>query len=294
MFQHLAKTCAACRHTFSRFFEYRSVALFAATAIGLASLLVVSPVAQSANAAQPNVVLIMTDDQGYGDLACHGNEMIQTPSLDALAKQSVRMTNFHVDPTCSETRSALMTGRYSTRTGVWHTIMGRSILRRDEVTMADVFKAGGYQTGIFGKWHLGDNYPFRPQDRGFGEVLICGGGGVTQTPDFWGNDYFDDTYYHNGKPERQEGYCTDVFFRAGMRFIEANRDRPFFCYIPTNRAARAFQRGREIQPTICRSRSATDDGQLLRNDHQPSTKTWAAWSHISTNSAWPKTRFSSS
>ena len=182
----------------------------------------------------PNVVLMMTDDQGYGDLACHGNEMIQTPHLDTLAKQSVRMTNFHVDPTCSETRSALMTGRYSSRTGVWHTIMGRSILRGDEVTMADVFSASGYQTGIFGKWHLGDNYPFRPQDRGFGEVLINGGGGVTQTPDYWGNDYFDDTYFHNGKPEKQQGYCTDVWFRAGMKFIETNKDRPFFCYIPTN------------------------------------------------------------
>lgn len=185
-------------------------------------------------AAKPNVLLIMTDDQGYGDLACHGNPVIKTPNIDQLHKQSVRLTNFHVDPTCSPTRSALMTGRYSSRTGVWHTIMGRSILRRDEVTMADVFAANGYRTGIFGKWHLGDNYPYRPQDRGFHEVLSFGGGGVGQTPDFWGNSYFDDTLLHNGKREKQAGYCTDVFFAAATRFIEANKDRPFFAYLPTN------------------------------------------------------------
>ncbi|NQU25366.1 MAG: sulfatase-like hydrolase/transferase, partial [Candidatus Nealsonbacteria bacterium] len=157
--------------------------------------------AVEADARRPNVVLIMTDDQGYGDLACHGNRVIQTPNLDRLHGQSVRLTNFHVDPTCSPTRSALMTGRNSGRVGVWHTIMGRSLLRRDEVTMADVFAAGGYRTAIFGKWHLGDTYPFRPQDRGYQEVFVHGGGGVGQTPDYWGNDYFDDTYFRNGTPE---------------------------------------------------------------------------------------------
>ncbi len=183
---------------------------------------------------RPNVVLVLTDDQGYGDLGCHGNDVIQTPNLDRLHAESTRLTNFHVSPTCSPTRASLMTGHYCNRTGVWHTIMGRSLLRADEVTMADVFAAGGYQTGIFGKWHLGDNYPSRPQDRGFREVLVHGGGGVGQTPDFWGNDYFDDTYWHNGTPESFEGYCTDVFFAGALRFIEANRERPFFAYIPTN------------------------------------------------------------
>jgi arylsulfatase A-like enzyme len=179
-------------------------------------------------------VLIVTDDQGYGDLGCHGNPIIKTPHLDKLHAQSVRLTNFHVDPTCSPSRSALMTGRYSSRTGVWHTIMGRSLLRRDEVTMADVFAAGGYRTGIFGKWHLGDNYPFRPQERGFQEVLTFGGGGIGQTPDFWGNNYFNDTLRHNGKLEKYSGYCTDVFFGAASDFIALNKDRPFFAYIPTN------------------------------------------------------------
>lgn len=184
--------------------------------------------------AVPNVILILTDDQGYGDLACHGNTQLQTPALDRLHAESVRLTNIHVDPTCSPTRAALMTGRYSSRTGVWHTIMGRSILHRDEVTLAQLFAAAGYRTGIFGKWHLGDNFPSRPQDKGFEEVLIHGGGGVGQTPDYWGNDYFDDTYLHNGVPKQFAGYCTDVWFDGALKFIEAHRHRPFFAYISTN------------------------------------------------------------
>ena len=183
---------------------------------------------------QPNVILVITDDQGYGDLGCHGNEIIRTPNLDGLHGQSVRLTDCHVAPTCAPTRAGLMTGRYCNRTGVWHTVMGRSILRGDEVTMGDVLGDGGYRTGIFGKWHLGDNYPSRPQDKGFQEVLVHGGGGVGQTPDYWGNDYFDDTYFRNGQPEKCQGYCTDVFFDAAMEFIEANRDVPFFVYLPTN------------------------------------------------------------
>ncbi len=185
---------------------------------------------------KPNVILIMTDDMGYGDVGINGNTMLKTPNLDELARQGVRMTDFHVDPTCAETRAALMTGRYSCRTGVWHTIMGRSILREDELTMAEVFSSNGYATGIFGKWHLGDNYPYMPRDRGFQTTLIHGGGGVTQTPDAWGNDYFDDTYFRNGRSEKQEGYCTDVFFDATLEFIEEHRDEPFFAYLPTNAA----------------------------------------------------------
>ena len=183
---------------------------------------------------RPNVILVMTDDQGYGDLGCHGNPVLQTPNLDSLHAQSTRLTNFHVDPLCSPTRAALMTGRYSARCGVWATTIGRSLLDRREVTVADVFKASGYRTGMFGKWHLGDNYPFRPHDRGFTEVLRHGGGGVGQTPDFWGNDYFDDTYFRNGKPEPCKGYCTDVFFDAAIKFIEASKERPFFVYLATN------------------------------------------------------------
>jgi len=185
---------------------------------------------------RPNVVFVITDDQGYGDLRCHGNEIIRTPNLDRLHAESVRLREYHVGPTCAPTRAGLMTGRYCNCTGVWHTIMGRSLLRRGEVTMGDVFRAGGYRTGIFGKWHLGDNYPFRPQDRGFDDVLVHGGGGVSQTPDYWGNDYFDDTYRRDGRTEAFEGYCTDVWFDEAMRFIETNAaaGRPFFCYLSTN------------------------------------------------------------
>lgn len=192
-------------------------------------------------AQRPNVVLVITDDQGYGDLGCHGNPILKTPHLDRLYEESIRLTDFHVDPTCAPTRSALMTGRYSCRTGVWHTIMGRSILRRDEVTLGDLFAAAGYQTAIFGKWHLGDNYPYRVIDRGFQESLVHGGGGIGQTPDYWGNTYFSPVLLHNEKPIQTHGYCTDVFFARALQFLEANRGRPFFLYLPTNAPHSPYQ-----------------------------------------------------
>jgi len=205
----------------------------------LAIFAIASFVTGSAEAAEegprkPNVVLIMTDDQGYGDIHSHGNETIRTPALDRFREQCVRLTNFHVDPTCSPTRSALLTGRYSARVGVWHTIMGRSILRGDEIVLAQPLAAAGYRTMMIGKWHLGDQFPYRPQDRGFHEAFYHGGGGVGQTPDYWGNDYFDDTYFRNGRPEPQQGYCTDVFFAEAAKFATANEDRPFFLYLATN------------------------------------------------------------
>lgn len=189
-----------------------------------------------AYAAPPNVIVIITDDQGYGDIAAHGNTVITTPHLDKLHSQSVRLTDYHVDPTCSPTRSALMTGRYSTRTGVWHTINGRSMMHTGEQTVAEVFKANGYKTAMFGKWHLGDNAPCRPQDQGFEHVVWHKGGGVTQGPDYWENDYFDDTYYVGETPTKFEGYCTDVWFREATKFIEAKAKakQPFFVYLSTN------------------------------------------------------------
>ena len=212
----------------------RRVTLQAVVLTAVLAALGAVPFAQAAPAARPNVILVITDDQGYGDVAVHGNTMIQTPNLDKLYAESVRLTDFHVDPTCSPTRSALMSGRYSTRTGVWHTIMGRSLMSPAEVTLAEVFASGGYRTGMFGKWHLGDNFPCRPQDQGFDEAFYHGGGGVGQGPDYWGNDYFDDTYFRNGKPEKVTGYCTDVWFADALRFIEENKDRPFFVYLSTN------------------------------------------------------------
>ncbi len=184
--------------------------------------------------ARPNVILIVTDDQGYGDVGRHGNTMIRTPHLDQLHDESVRLTDFHVDPTCSPTRSALMTGRYSSRTGVWHTIMGRSLMDGAEVTVAEVLGGAGYRTGMFGKWHLGDNAPLRPQDQGFEHVVWHHGGGVGQGPDYWGNDYTGDTYEVNGEWQAFDGYCTDVWFEEARAFIESGGDEPFFAYIATN------------------------------------------------------------
>ncbi|PXX25426.1 arylsulfatase [Arenibacter sp. ARW7G5Y1] len=183
---------------------------------------------------KPNVILIMTDDQGYGDLASLGSPYVKTPNLNKFYNESVRFTDFHVDPSCSPTRSALLTGNYSARAGVWHTIGGRSLLKEGMVTMADVFSDNGYKTAVFGKWHLGENYPFRPNDRGFQEAVVHGGGGIGQSPDYWGNDYYDDTYKHNGKFQKYKGYCNTVWFNEAIDYIEKNKDEPFFCYIPTN------------------------------------------------------------
>ncbi len=183
---------------------------------------------------QPNVIIVITDDQGYGDLGCHGNPYIKTPTLDAFSQEAVNFSNFHVSTTCAPTRGSLMTGRHTNRINVFHTISGRSILWEDEVILPQVLGMNGYRCGMFGKWHLGDNYPYRPEDRGFHEVVRHGGGGICQMPDYWGNDYFDDHYWHNGEPEAYKGYCTDVFFDEALRFIEENKEGPFFCYISTN------------------------------------------------------------
>jgi arylsulfatase A-like enzyme len=182
----------------------------------------------------PNVVFVLTDDQGYPPLGCHGHPFIQTPHLDDFYSESVRFEQFHTGTTCAPTRAGLMTGHYCNSTGVWHTIGGRSLLRRDEWSLATALSDVGYSTGIFGKWHLGDEYPYRPQDRGFQRVVCHGGGGISQQPDYWGNDYFDDTYMVDGEPNAYQGYCTDVFFREALAFIEMNQDTPFFCYISTN------------------------------------------------------------
>lgn len=183
---------------------------------------------------RPNIVFVLTDDQGYGELGCHGNPVIETPNIDAFHGESVRLTDYHVGPTCAPTRAGLMTGHYHNSTGVWHTIGGRSLLRRDEWSLATALSEAGYVTGLYGKWHLGDNYPYRPQDRGFQHVVAHGGGGVGQTPDYWGNNYDDDCYAVDGEWTPFEGYCTDVWFTEALEFIERNRDRPFFCYISTN------------------------------------------------------------
>ena len=209
-------------------------------ALVLVALLWHPPAGTAANrpTGAPNVILIVTDDQGYGDMACHGNPLLSTPNLDQLQATSVRLEDYHVDPVCTPTRAALLTGRYCGRVGAWDVVHGRHLLHAREITMADVFRHSGYATGMFGKWHLGDAWPYNPGNRGFDEVVCHRAGGVDEIGNPVGNDYFDDVYYRNGAAEKFEGYCTDVFFSEAMQFIRAIcsevQPKPFFVYLPTN------------------------------------------------------------
>ena len=184
---------------------------------------------------RPNIILVITDDQGFPDLGVHGNPHLKTPHLDRLASESVRFSNFCVSPLCAPTRASLLTGRYYYRTGITDTYKGRAIMDPRETTLAEMLARSGYRTGIFGKWHLGDCYPTRPIDKGFDQELVHLGGGLAQpsaTPEDGG--YFNPRLRRNGKFEKVPGYCTDIFTSAAISFIEQNRSRPFFVYLPTN------------------------------------------------------------
>lgn len=184
---------------------------------------------------QPNVILILTDDQGIGDLGCHGNPWLKTPNLDKFYDQSVRLTDFHVSPLCTPTRSAIITGQYPINNGAWATYKGRDLLSGPtHSTIANLFKENGYKTAMFGKWHLGDNYPVRPSDCGFDLAVQHHAGGVGELSDYWGNSYFDDVYFVNNKPTSFEGYCTDVWFNETIKFIDKSKHQPFFIYLSTN------------------------------------------------------------
>src|SRR5438128_1131291 len=189
---------------------------------------------------KPNIILILTDDQGYGDLSAHGNPILKTPNMDRLHAEGVRFTDFHVSPTCSPTRSALMTGRHEFKNGVTHTIFERERLTLNATTLAQVLKQSGYTTGIFGKWHLGDEDAYQPDRRGFDEVFIHGGGGIGQIypgscGDAPGHTYFDPAIKHNGRFEKTKGYCTEVFVGQALKWIESVKGKqPFYAYIPTN------------------------------------------------------------
>jgi arylsulfatase A-like enzyme len=185
-------------------------------------------------AARPNVILVMTDDQGIGDLGAHGNPWIKTPNIDRFYEESVRLTDFHVSPLCTPTRSAIMTGVYPIKNGTWATFKGRDMLHASLPIMPEIFKQNGYATAMFGKWHLGNNYPSRPTDKGFDYAIHHSSGGVGELSDYWGNNYFDDTYLVNNEPQQFEGYCTDVWFNEAIKYIKANKDEPFFIYLPTN------------------------------------------------------------
>lgn len=185
---------------------------------------------------RPNIIFILTDDQGYGDLSCLGNPVLQTPSIDHLYADSVRLTDFHVAPMCTPTRGELMTGQDALRNGATFVCMGRSLMRADLPTMADILADNGYHTGHFGKWHLGDNYPYRPQDRGFHETIHHPAWGITSAADYFGNDYHDDHYRHKDEIKQYRGYCTDVWFEEAIKWMTGchKRNEPFFAYIATN------------------------------------------------------------
>jgi len=190
---------------------------------------------------KPNIILVMTDDQGYGQVGRHGHPWIETPNLDRLHDQSTRFTRFLVSPTCSPTRSAIMTGRHPMRNGITHTILERERMTLDATTLPEVLKKAGYTTAIFGKWHLGDEEPYQPHNRGFDEAFVHGAGGIGQAypgscADAPGNKYFDPVIRHNGKFVKTHGFCTDVFFTAALGWIRqaAAKDEPFFAYISTN------------------------------------------------------------
>jgi arylsulfatase A-like enzyme len=193
---------------------------------------------------RPNIVLVMTDDQGKGDLSCLGNPDMKTPNIDRLYGESTRFTDFHVSPTCAPTRSSIMSGRHEFRNGVTHTIKERERMALSTVTIAEVLQQAGYKTGIFGKWHLGDEEPYQPHSRGFGEVFIHGAGGIGQAyegscadaPPNQQNRYFDPVIRHNRTFVKTRGFCTDVFFQQALGWIKERKDQdaPFFAYISTN------------------------------------------------------------
>ena len=202
--------------------------------LGVAFLPAESVAAQSLRGSRPNIVFVLTDDQGYGQLGCHGHPWLETPNLDALHARSITFDDFQVSPTCSPTRSALMTGNFPFKNGVTHTGGGRERLAPSATTLAELLGKVGYISGIFGKWHLGDGPGYTPGERGFDEVFVHGSGGITQPMDARENTYEDPVIRHNGSFVQTSGFCTDVFFDQALGWIRENKDRPFFAYIPTN------------------------------------------------------------
>ena len=235
-------------------------------------LAVLEPGWTQAASSQPNIILIITDDQGYGDLGVTGNPVIETPHMDALAKQSASLKTFYVMPVCSPTRAGLMTGRYHYRTRVVDTFKGRSMMEPNETTLAEVLRLHGYRTGIFGKWHLGDCYPMRPGDQGFEESLVHRGGGLAQPsePIENRNRYTDPLLFRNGELVQAKGYCTDVYFDAAMEFMDqsARDGQPFFVYLPPNAPHGPYQdvpedlhekyRAKDLEPVLLGNEGSAD------------------------------------
>jgi arylsulfatase/arylsulfatase A len=227
----------------------------------------------TATVERPNIILIVTDDQGWGDLSCHGNPVLQTPHIDRLAARGAELTRFYVSPVCSPTRACLMTGRYNYRTRVIDTYRGRSMMDPAEVTVAELLRDAEYATGIFGKWHLGDCYPLRPQDQGFDETVVIRGGGLAQPSEPLENEgrYTNPLLWRNGEQFTAEGYCTDVFFDEAERFIEASAGtgRPFFAFITPNAPHGPLN---DVPQELYRNYKALDlTSVLLGNDESADT-----------------------
>jgi arylsulfatase len=249
----------------------------------------------SQTVSRPNVILIITDDQGYGDLGFTGNPHVKTPVIDKFAEESIRFNDFYVSPVCAPTRSSLMTGRYSLRTGVRDTYNGGAIMASGEITIAEILKDAGYTTGNFGKWHLGDNYPSRPNDQGFDESLIHLSGGIGQVGDFttWfqgDSSYFNPVLWHNGKMEKYNGYCTDIFTEQAIHFIEKNRQKPFFCYLafnaphtPLQVPDKYYQKYKNIDPAKGFENDDRPFPQMTEKDKEDARKVYAMVSCIDEN-----------
>ncbi len=225
---------------------------------------------------QPNIILVLTDDQGYGDLGCHGHPFLKTPNIDELYSQSTRFTDFQASPTCAPTRAALMSGRAPFKVGVTHTIYERERMALTATTIAEVLKGAGYSTGIFGKWHLGDEDPYQPHNRGFDETFIHGAGGIGQkypgtcadAPD---NSYFDPIIKHNNTFVKTTGYCTDVFFQQALGWIKDQNEQgqPFFAYISTNAPHSPYIVAEQYQAMYkdqCKDKEAAFHGMITNID----------------------------
>ncbi|MCC5930138.1 MAG: arylsulfatase [Cyclobacteriaceae bacterium] len=244
---------------------------------------------------RPNVILIITDDQGYGDLGFTGNPHVKTPVLDEMAQRSIRLNRFYVSPVCAPTRSSLMTGRYSLRTGVRDTYNGGATMATEEITIAEMLKGAGYTTGMFGKWHLGDNYPFRPGDQGFDESLIHLAGGMGQPGDFttfFRNDssYFDPILWYNGDQKEYTGYCSDIFTDEAIRFIGENHKQPFFCYLsfnaphtPLQLPQQYYDMYRDIDPSAGFNADGRPFPEMNENDKEDARKVYGMVSNIDDN-----------
>jgi len=251
--------------------------------------------AEAKNDRKPNVIIVLTDDQGFGDLGFYGNPIVKTPVLDNLARESVRFNEFIVSPVCAPTRSSLMTGRNSLRTGVRDTYKGGAIMASAEITIAEILKDAGYKTGMIGKWHLGDNYPFRPEDQGFDYTLHHLSGGIGQPGD-WPNTlkgdscYFNPTLWQNGKMIKSHGYCTDVFTDAAINFINTNKEQTFFLYlafnaphVPLQVPKEYYERYKGIDPSKGFENDPRPFPQMNDKEKESARKVYAMVSNIDDN-----------